>query len=373
VTIPPEFLIQVLGHPLTVMKAGGVHDPLAQVVQKVPEKIVHYQVPAGTVDVSTDFGHVVQRSTVNATWQGTCCFVLRGILVVARESFGPRAGGNVQFYGKSSRRIGPVRCQEATKRLHSMWTLAIVAMAVIGAILGFMLRASFPWFTLLPASGLLLTAVLLLLLGLVGSATFRRLDELEKERDNMRKGASGENAVGLILSKLPDEFCVVNDVSTPTGNLDHVVVGPTGVFVIETKNCRGVIGADGKGELTLNGKPSKKRHASRLVGRMMGARDRVLVLAPGVDPFFNAVMVFTSAWVDAKFGTTGKAYCLRDDRLAGYIVDHKPGKKLSAEDVASIAQAFASLARIDPDFRAQTARASGEGSEASGCAAGARG
>ena len=123
----------------------------------------------------------------------------------------------------------------------------------------------------------------------------------------MRKGAAGEKSVAHTLSKLPDEFRVVNDVPTPTGNLDHVVIGPTGVFVIETKNWRGIVGADGKGELTLNGKPVQKPHVKRFVGRVMATKDRVQVLAPGVDPFFKAVMVFTSAWVDAKFGTTGWA------------------------------------------------------------------
>jgi len=82
-----------------------------------------------------------------------------------------------------------------------------------------------------------------------------------------------------------------------------------------------------------------------------------------VDPFFKAVIVFTSAWVDAKLGTTGKAHCLRDDRLSGYIVDNEPVKKLSVEDVASLARAFASLARADEDFRAQAGPAIKEGSD----------
>lgn len=170
------------------------------------------------------------------------------------------------------------------------------------------------------------------------------------------------------MNRLPEGYCVVNDLSTSTGNLDHVVIGPTGVFVVETKNCRGVIGSDGKGKLTLNGKGAKRRHVSRLVGRMMGLRDKVRVLASDVDPYYNAVMVFTSAWVDARSGTTGRADCIRDDRLLAYIVDHKPRAKLSAEQVEAVARAFASLARSDPDFAA-CVKPGSAGSAA--CAAGA--
>ena len=42
-------------------------------------------------------------------------------------------------------------------------------------------------------------------------------------------------------------------------------------------------------------------YVKKFMGRVMGTRERVAVLAPGVDPFFKAVFVFTSAWVDAKF------------------------------------------------------------------------
>jgi hypothetical protein len=240
--------------------------------------------------------------------------------------------------------------EQATKRQHRMLALGIGGMAVIGVILGLILRASFPWVTLPPLNGLFSTIGLLLLVWLVQRWMFRRFDELEKERNAMRSGAAGETSVGFILSKLPEEFCVLNDVSTSGGNLDHVVIGPTGVFVIETKNCRGLVEADGKGELMLNRKPAERRHVNRLVGRMMGTKEKIRVLAPGLDPFFHAVMVFTSAYVDAKFGSTGKVHCVRESQVSGYIVDWKPMQRLSATDVTTLANAFASLARMDPAF-----------------------
>ena len=61
------------------------------------------------------------------------------------------------------------------------------------------------------------------------------------------KGDIGEKITARYLNKLPEEFLVFNDVNLPEryGNIDHVVVGPTGIFVIETKNYKGSFIVDG--------------------------------------------------------------------------------------------------------------------------------
>jgi hypothetical protein len=280
---------------------------------------------------------------------------------------GKAPGIMAKVLGESGRYVS----QEATKRLHAIWTLAVITMAVVGSIGGFTVGSSFRFVTLPLLSSIVLSVALILLMWLVASRAFRRMDELEKERESMRKGAAGEKSVAHTLSKLPDEFRVVNDVQTPIGNLDHVVIGPTGVFVIETKNWRGIIDADGKGELTWNGKGLKTTYVKKFLARVMETRKRVQVLAPGLDAYFKGLIVFTSAWVGAKFGTTGRAYCIRDDRLVKYIMDNKPDKRLSAQEVELIAHAFASLARMDPDFCAKAqAVADSKTADAGACALG---
>jgi hypothetical protein len=54
--------------------------------------------------------------------------------------------------------------------------------------------------------------------------------------ENFFKGARGEEKVAGILAGLPDGYHVFNDVSSAAGQIDHVVVGPAGVFAVETKN-----------------------------------------------------------------------------------------------------------------------------------------
>ena len=56
------------------------------------------------------------------------------------------------------------------------------------------------------------------------------------------KGIFGEKVVAFILRMLPDDYYIFNDVYVEVGGrttqIDHVVVSPFGVFVIETKNYR---------------------------------------------------------------------------------------------------------------------------------------
>ncbi|HTL15773.1 MAG TPA: nuclease-related domain-containing protein, partial [Patescibacteria group bacterium] len=155
--------------------------------------------------------------------------------------------------------------QEATKHLHSMWKWVIGCVALVGTIFGFILRGNFGWLHFSAWANAGLTLTLLLVLVGVATWTFRRLDELDVKRGRLQSGARGEKHVGAILSRLPEAFCVINDLATGHGNLDHVVVGPTGVFVIETKNWRGEISEDGKGELIQNGRPSTARHVATFV------------------------------------------------------------------------------------------------------------
>ena len=70
-----------------------------------------------------------------------------------------------------------------------------------------------------------------------------------------QKGKRGEMYVFSILSQLPDEYTVLNDLvfrtEKGTTQIDHVVVSTYGVFAIETKNYRGEIyGDDNRKEWT---------------------------------------------------------------------------------------------------------------------------
>lgn len=73
-------------------------------------------------------------------------------------------------------------------------------------------------------------------------------------------GIKGEYIVAEYLNQLPEDYFVFNDVKFPGsyGNLDHVVVGPTGIYVIETKNYKGFFLVKGNEFFYKNGNRVKK-------------------------------------------------------------------------------------------------------------------
>ena len=80
---------------------------------------------------------------------------------------------------------------------------------------------------------------LLMALSLVGFgfALMKGMHHVER----FYKGARGEERVSWILRGLPDRYHVFNDFLAGNTHVDHVVVGPAGVFSIETKNWRDVV------------------------------------------------------------------------------------------------------------------------------------
>jgi len=94
-----------------------------------------------------------------------------------------------------------------------------------------------------------------------------------------RRGAHGEKFVGWLLGRLPDGWYLFNDV--PVGergaNIDHLVVGPGGVFTINAKNLTGKVWV-GPRALLANGHKTdylpkataEARRASRLLSAALG-------------------------------------------------------------------------------------------------------
>ncbi len=240
--------------------------------------------------------------------------------------------------------------QEAVRKRERIVLVAFVVIGLLGVIEGLVLSSFLPLSKFAPLVRSLVSVAALVGIFVVYRWGMRQFNALEKQRVAMMRGATGETIVGCKLADFPNDFCVINDLTTPFGNLDHVVVGPTGVFVLDSKNWRGIVTADGKGELHLNEQPTDKPYIRQFVGRIMGIRDKVRALAPGLGPFYQAVFVFTAARVQAKWGTTGNVHCMTDDQLRDYIVEKDFGRKLKPNEVQLIAQAFLGLAHMDREF-----------------------
>jgi hypothetical protein len=245
---------------------------------------------------------------------------------------------------------GRYASQEEIKKIRQFFLVIIIVIAILGGILGYLLCLQLQVRKFSSVTTSVTTLILLGIIYLVDRVGFRKLEQLEKSRAAMRKGAAGENAVAKTLEAFPEEYCVINGLTTPFGDLDHIVVGPTGVYILDTKNWKGVVSADGKGEVLLNGKATDKPTVKPLVTRMMNVKDKIKALS-NLDPFFKAVLVFPIARVEAGWGKTGNANCIRDDQLWSYIVENEIANKLDKKAIDSLAQAFLALATMDKEFQ----------------------
>ena len=197
-------------------------------------------------------------------------------------------------------------------------------------------------------------AVSILFLGLflaflIGHWATQKMDAVDRERMSWRKGATGEWATAERLKTLPDSFAVINDVTKKLGNIDHVVIGPTGVYVIDVKNWKGTVKADGKGELVVNEKPPDKPTIKNMLGAVMDFQSKVKVLTEK-DYFVRGLIVFPIAYVEADFGSTRHIHCLRDERLVDYLQNKTFAQSLSSNDIETITRATLQLAGMDKRF-----------------------
>jgi hypothetical protein len=205
---------------------------------------------------------------------------------------------------------------QATKKMLRIFLLLYFFGIILGFGVGYVFGAKQSYATLL----------FFLIVPLFWKYLAKKIDAIEKERLNFRKGASGEAIVGFALDSFPDDYRVIHDLTTPFGNIDHVVIGPSGAYIIDAKNWKGVVAADGNGELLLNDKPTQKTEIKNLTRRIMSIKEKIKVLS-SLDPYVQAVFAFPSAYVEAKWGSTGPVHCLRDEQLYDYIVENKKPKK----------------------------------------------
>jgi hypothetical protein len=246
---------------------------------------------------------------------------------------------------------GRYTSEEALKGHRRFALTGLLGIAFLGTILGIVLGRRLTFGRLTSVEAAVSEIILVISCIAVGKYVLVKLDKFERERHAMRRGADGEVKIARILGDLPDEFRIINGLSTPFGDLDHIVVGPTGVYIVDSKNWRGVVASDGQGELLLNGNPTDKPTIRPIVARMMSVREKVGTLCGFDPPFFKVLLAFPAARVEARWGTTGAATCLTDEQLHAHIMEERNANNMDERRIDSIARAFLALATMDKEFR----------------------
>jgi hypothetical protein len=113
--------------------------------------------------------------------------------------------------------------------------------------------------------------------------------------DNYLTGSFGEQRTAKALTPLLDRgWVIVHDLARANANLDHVLIGPAGAFVLDTKNWRGTAHADG--DLIAFTRPDGRRgyrgDGLAAAARAQGADLNHLLRQGGsTSPWVSAVIV----------------------------------------------------------------------------------
>jgi hypothetical protein len=117
------------------------------------------------------------------------------------------------------------------------------------------------------------------------------------------RGAEGEEHVGSLLEELSGTgWQVIHDATLGRGNVDHILIGPAGVFTVETKSHPGPVRVG-----RIHGATLSQAHAQR------SAIERVTGLE--VEP----LIVFSRAWVDRPLARRKGVRVLPARMLLGYM------------------------------------------------------
>jgi len=104
-------------------------------------------------------------------------------------------------------------------------------------------------------------------------------------------GARGEEKVCGILKNLPEKYHVFNDFIAGRMHVDHVVVGPAGVFAVETKFWRGRVTIE-EGHILVDGRLPSRAPLAQV--QKEAARVKAALFKKGWDGPVIPVLVFAS-------------------------------------------------------------------------------
>jgi hypothetical protein len=200
-----------------------------------------------------------------------------------------------------SRRSAGEHARAAVQRLRLRTLVTLGVLAVATAVLGrsFGLR-----------HGLFLVSEIALLVSMFVVSRYV-LPVLER-RD---RGASAEEHVGGLLEQLSArDWCVLHDASLGHGNVDHILIGPGGVFTVETKSHPGPVRVGRLHGATLRQAQAQRKAIESITG-------------VGVEP----LLVFSRAWVDRPLARRKGVRVLPARMLLAHL--SKQPETLSREDV----------------------------------------
>lgn len=153
-----------------------------------------------------------------------------------------------------------------------------------------------------------------------------RLLRLVPQARNLVRGERGELKVAEMLEDLrPAGYRAFHDIVRDGFNIDHVLVGPAGVFAIETKF------RSGRGEITfrngegifVDGRPEEKDSLKQARGNAAEIR-KFIKENCALDPWVGAVVVFVGDWRVKDDWRNTDARVFTPERLVRHVASQQP-------------------------------------------------
>ena len=119
----------------------------------------------------------------------------------------------------------------------------------------------------------------------------------QRRMESYFKGARGEERVAVILRSLPDTYHIFNDYVAMGDHIDHVVVGPAGVFAVETKFWRGRVSVE-DGHILVDGRLPSRPPLDQVIREAKCVKNHLA--AAGWIGDVTPLLVFASNTFEAK-------------------------------------------------------------------------
>jgi hypothetical protein len=161
-----------------------------------------------------------------------------------------------------------------------------------------------------------------------------------------RAGIEGEQKVVVALMSLDDSYVLINDIKLPSsrGNIDHILLSPKGVFVLETKNYSGMVrcygdawyvGSDGRSKPIGSVSKQAKKSAYEL--------SSFLESTTGLKIYVNPICVFVNPSLEVVTHEP-TVPVLRAVELTRFFEQFSASTSLPEELIYSVAQSILKIA-----------------------------
>src|ERR1700684_3647854 len=224
-----------------------------------------------------------------------------------------QGGAELHAIGDATRRSAGQHARAAVIRLRLRTLLTLGVLAVATALLGRAFGLHDPRFI---GSEIALLASMFVI--------SRYVLPLVDRRD---RGAQAEEHVGSLLEQLPrEQWRVIHDASLGHGNVDHILIGPTGIYTVETKSHPGPVRVGRVHGATIR-QAQAQRNAIERATRMR------------VEP----LLVFSRAWVDRPLARRRAVRVLPGRMLVRHLRRAQP--RLTREQVQEVSERLAEALR----------------------------